>query len=200
MKILFLGQPDSALIDFLRGKGEEVYQTLEKITPADTQATKCDFLVSYGYQRLLKRDVLSLFPGKAINLHISYLPWNRGADPNLWSVLENTPSGVTIHHIDEGVDTGDIIAQRQVPTLPGDTLRTKYARLQLEMQELFYENWETIRLGNGSRHPQPGGGTVHREKDREAVWNLLTKGWDTEIAELAGKAGHAAAFPGKSDL
>lgn len=46
-----------------------------------------------------------------MNLHISYLPWNKGADPNFWSCIDGTPAGVTLHHIDAGVDTGDIIAQ-----------------------------------------------------------------------------------------
>ncbi|MCL0081308.1 hypothetical protein M1N64_03665 [Peptococcaceae bacterium] len=47
------------------------------------------------------------FQGRAINLHISFLPWNRGADPNFWSFIENAPVGVSIHYLDEGIDTGD---------------------------------------------------------------------------------------------
>ena len=50
---------------------------------------------------------------RAINLHISYLPWNRGADPNLWSAV-GMPKGVTIHYINDGFDTGDILFQKAI--------------------------------------------------------------------------------------
>ena len=49
-----------------------------------------------------------------INLHISYLPYNRGAHPNFWSFVENTPSGVSIHQVDSGIDTGKIVIQKQI--------------------------------------------------------------------------------------
>ncbi len=49
-----------------------------------------------------------------INLHISFLPWNRGAHPNFWSFYDDTPKGVTIHLIDEGIDTGAIIYQKEI--------------------------------------------------------------------------------------
>ena len=47
-------------------------------------------------------------------MHISLLPWNRGYHPNIWSFLEDTPKGVTIHYINEGIDTGDIIVQKEI--------------------------------------------------------------------------------------
>ena len=47
-----------------------------------------------------------------INLHISYLPYNRGSYPNYWSFKENTPNGVSIHHIDDGIDTGPVLVQK----------------------------------------------------------------------------------------
>ena len=42
------------------------------------------------------------------------MPYNRGSHPNFWSFVENTPAGVTIHEVDEGVDTGKIINQKQI--------------------------------------------------------------------------------------
>ena len=47
-----------------------------------------------------------------LNLHISYLPFNKGAHPNFWSFAENTPSGVTIHKINKKIDSGNIIYQK----------------------------------------------------------------------------------------
>jgi methionyl-tRNA formyltransferase len=122
-----------------------------------------------------------------INLHISLLPYNRGADPTLWSVLEDTPAGVTIHYIDEGVDTGDVIAQRPVELTGDDTLATAYAKLQHAMVELFREQWPAISAGTNERAPQPPGGTAHKVADRAAVEHLLTEGWDTPVHALRGR-------------
>lgn len=49
-----------------------------------------------------------------LNLHISYLPWNRGANPNFWSFVENTKKGVTIHEIDEKLDKGKILLRKEL--------------------------------------------------------------------------------------
>jgi len=123
-----------------------------------------------------------------INLHISLLPWNKGADPNLWSFLEDTPKGVTIHYVDRGVDTGDILAQQQVDYLPEDTLRTSYDRLSKAIEDLFKRVWPDIRAGGLKSLPQPGGGTYHRLNDRAVFNYLLEEGWNTSVEGLVGKA------------
>jgi len=102
-KILFLGPEDSPLITWLREEGEQVIQTADKLSAKDVAKQGYSFLVSYGYRHILRKDILDVFPGRAINLHISYLPWNRGADPNFWSFIEDTPKGVTIHYLPESV-------------------------------------------------------------------------------------------------
>src|SRR3990167_11096462 len=124
MKVLFLGNPNSPLVDYLIGVGEKVIVTWDKIDPQTISTQKPDFLVSYGYRHILRENVLGMLPDRAVNLHIAFLPWNRGADPNFWSFAEHTPKGVTIHYLDKGVDTGDIIAQRSVMPFPHDTFKT----------------------------------------------------------------------------
>ena len=111
-KILFLGynQSQTKLIDALVANNCIVDHTEEKI-----EATKgYDCVVSYGYRHILKQNVIDGFDCPIFNLHISYLPYNRGAHPNFWSFYDNTPSGVTIHLIDSGVDTGQIVKQKYV--------------------------------------------------------------------------------------
>jgi methionyl-tRNA formyltransferase len=181
--VVFLGRPDSPVLAHLRTGDEEVlaFGADEPFVPGDPR-----LVVSHGYRRILRRDVLDLLPGRVINLHISLLPYNRGADPTLWSVLEDTPAGVTIHYIDEGVDTGDVIAQREVELADDDTLATAYAKLQAAMTELFREHWPAIAAGTCDRIPQGPGGTTHRVADRAAVEHLLTHGWDTPIGPLRG--------------
>jgi len=185
-KILFLGPEESPLVEWLRQSGEEVVTTSAEITAGDARAGRFTWLVSYGYRHILGQEILDLFPDRAINLHISYLPWNRGADPNLWSFVENTPKGVTIHHLDRGVDTGDIIVQEEVALGgAGETLASSYAKLQAALQELFKRSWAGIKRGTCGRVPQSGAGSYHKVKDRQALAHLLSRGWDTPVAELA---------------
>lgn len=184
MTVLFLGSEASPVLAHLQRLDEGVVTTSEPITPGTIQRYGPDFLVSHGYRHILKGDVLELVSDRAINLHISYLPWNRGADPNLWSWIEDTPKGVTIHYIDTGVDTGDVIAQREVRFDAGETLASSYARLQHEMLTLFQEQWPRIRRANCARRPQHGPGTMHRTADKERVAHLLSDGWQTPVAKL----------------
>ena len=80
---------------------------------------------------------------QAINLHISYLPFNRGAHPNFWSFVDNSPKGVTIHEIDEGLDTGPIIHQKKlsfnIKKKESDTFFKTYKILNNEIQKLFFK-------------------------------------------------------------
>lgn len=151
MKILLLTSNDSPLEGVFQTWGDELVKRTDPLTSGTLAASHFDFLISHGYRHILRKPVLDQFPNHAINLHISLLPWNRGADPNFWSFLENTPKGVTIHHIDPGVDTGDIIAQREVRVRTNDTLSTSYARLQAEIVILFHEQWPAIRAGRSRR-------------------------------------------------
>jgi methionyl-tRNA formyltransferase len=174
--ILFLGTCLS-LIDWLRSQGEEVIVTtlpLNDIPPPEY------FIISYGYRHKIKKEVIDALPGRIINLHISYLPWNRGADPNLWSWVYDTPKGVTIHYIDEGIDTGDIILRKIVrfPEHPR-TLRTTYEKLHKEIQKLFKENWQNIKTGNCHRIKPRSHGSYHNSSDKDNFY--LPFGWDTPI-------------------
>lgn len=162
MRVKFLGPP-SPTLDFLR-ENEDVVET------------NYDLIVSHGYREVISPRVLATV--RAVNLHISYLPWNRGAHPNYWAAREGTPSGVTIHWMDEGIDTGPIIARLKVPFEPGDTLRTSYDRLQAKVTELFIFWWEGIKEGVPGR-PQDEG-TYHRASELPEV------DWDTPVSEIQG--------------
>lgn len=129
-----------------------------------------DIGLSVLFDYILRPEFLDLCPAGVVNLHPSYLPYNRGQYPNVWSIVERTPAGVTLHYIDVGVDTGDIIAQRQVPIEPIDTGETLYRKLERACVELFEETWPLIRSGRAFRIPQnKQGGTCHRTWDVERI-------------------------------
>ena len=166
---------------------------IERSEPIDVELLKkysIDIAVSYLFRHIIKKSSIDYLNGKIINLHISFLPWNRGADPNLWSFLENTPKGVSIHYVDEGLDTGDIIAQEGVRMdIDSETLASTYEILNSEILELFKIQWPLIMRGECSRKKQAPGGTYHCLKDKQAYMHLLSdKGWDTPIEYLLGKA------------
>jgi methionyl-tRNA formyltransferase len=127
---------------------------------------KPDIGISVSFGQLLRQDFLSIMPSGCVNLHTSLLPYNRGANPNVWSIVNRTPAGVTLHYIDSGIDTGDIIAQRAVEVTPADTGETLYRKLERASVELFKEAWPAVRAGTATRMPQVAGhGTSHRVRD-----------------------------------
>jgi len=129
-----------------------------------------DIALSMLFGYILRDEFIRLFPKGVINLHPSFLPYNRGQYPNVWSILEGTPAGTTIHFIDAGIDTGDIIAQKQVDIEPIDTGKTLYHKLERASVELFRETWPSIRSGNNPRWRQTGeSGTFHRTKDVQKI-------------------------------
>lgn len=187
MNILLLGPERKNIIDFLMNNGEKVTCLSEKINLSDVE--KYDFIISYGYRHIIKEDVIRKFKNRIINFHISYLPWNKGADPNLWSFLEDTPKGVSIHLIDNGLDTGEILLQKEVIFHKNeDTLSKTYNRLSAEIEKLFVSNWEKIKNDQIIPKKQKEQGSFHFLKDKEPFKKLLVNGWETKISDIIGKA------------
>ena len=184
MRILLLGPSRDGIMEYLLSFGDEVLHSEDKIQPVKLMDDNFDFIISYGYRYIIPKNVVNHYENRLINLHISYLPWNKGADPNFWSFLDNTPKGITIHYIDEGLDTGDIIAQEEIVFLENETLASSYQKLVLEIKKLLLEAWPIIRSGKNKRNKQLGTGSYHRLKDKEVYLDLLNDGWDTPVSYL----------------
>ena len=184
MKVLFLGNIGSPLIDVLKSFGEELVVCASKLDLSYVVEVDPEFIVSYGYPFIVAKDVIEAYEGRIINLHISFLPWNRGSDPELWSLVDNTPKGVSIHYMDVGIDTGDLIAQAEVVCKQDDLLKTYYVRLHDCIRELFKANWNEIKDGKSQRVPQEGVGTHHNSVDKELVVHLLQLGEKTSVSSI----------------
>ena len=139
------------------------------------------FLVSYGYRYIVPKKYLQLVSGIAVNLHIGYLPYNKGAHPNLWANLENTPSGVTIHKMSPGIDEGPILLQEKVLMHDELTFKESYEYLSKSIEFLFERNHEALLNNQLPLMKQVGKGTYHRLKDFDSVKGLMGSGWDTVI-------------------
>lgn len=189
MRVLILCSGESPLSPIVQASGHDVVEYAEPVDLGMLHSWEIGYVVSYGYRHIVKEPVIRGYTGRIVNLHISLLPWNRGAYPNLWSFLEDTPKGVTVHFMDCSLDTGDIIAQREVSFDAGDeTLATTYAKLSDEIVSLFGTWWPRLAAGEVEAVQQPVGGSCHRLKDKEPYMHLLTKGWDTPVSCLVGKA------------
>lgn len=89
-----------------------------------------DYIISAFFNQLLSPDVIGLAPGRCINIHPSLLPDYKGVDPAFFMLLNDEQEfGVTIHQVDEGIDTGDIIAQGRVAVEQGEDLYGLYRKL-----------------------------------------------------------------------
>jgi methionyl-tRNA formyltransferase len=125
-----------------------------------------DLVVSVGYDHLVPADVLSIPSDGCINLHPSFLPYNRGKSPNVWSIVEETPAGVTLHYMDEEFDMGEIIARREVESDFVDTGKDIHERLESVQFELFTDVWPDIKSGEVETEPQSSDrGDYHSVED-----------------------------------
>ena len=142
----------------------------EAATHRAIEALRPDIALSVFFGYIVRQRFLRIFPAGMVNLHPAFLPYGRGAYPNVWSIVEETPAGATLHYVDEGVDTGDIISQASVPVALHDTGETLYRKLEDACIELFKETWPSIRSGNAQRLPQNASeGSHHRARDVEEI-------------------------------
>ena len=124
----------------------QIIQVMDEIKP--------DILISATFPRLFPEEMFCHPPRGSINLHPSYLPYNRGVCPNIFPFFDHSPAGGTIHYIDSGIDTGDIIAQDKFDITSIDTGQTVHEKSQDILIDLFKENWDSIKAGTSARVPQ----------------------------------------------
>lgn len=185
--ILFVTNNDNTedLYQWLKQREPAVYKVENKLTKEMVEQLAPSFIVSFNYRHLISEEVLELMPGRVINLHTSLLPFNRGSAPNFFSFWDNTPKGVTIHLVDKGLDTGDILCQRELFfDEEQETFASTYDKLMEAIKELFQANWEKIKTGKLVPCRQTGAGTFHRKREIEAILERHPFTWDDKIADF----------------
>ncbi len=116
---------------------------------------KPDAIIVVGYGRIIPQWMLDLPPLGNINLHASLLPKYRGAAPIQWAIaLAETITGVTTMKIDAGLDTGDILLQKDVPITLNDTAETLAPRLAEVGADLMVETLRALQSGTLHARPQ----------------------------------------------
>lgn len=115
-------------------------ENVESKLVEELQASGAELIVLAGYMRLVKAPLLEAFPRRIINIHPSLLPSFPGLEAWRQALTAGVKiTGCTVHFVDSGMDTGEIIAQSEVSILPGDTPETLHARIQEAEHELYPE-------------------------------------------------------------
>ncbi len=175
------------IYDFLKKRGDKVWLTYDKVDADALREKGVEYAVSYGYPHILKGALISEYRNKIVNIHNAYLPACRGLYPNVWAYYNGIDTGVTLHFIDEGIDTGDIIARKKVPISDDMTLQSAYDKLCREAEKLFFENWEKIITGEVSPVPQDSFGEesfYHNRKECDELMKLFPRMWNTTVKEV----------------
>jgi len=146
-KVVFSPVKDLALryglnpLQPVKAKEEAFQQALRDLQP--------DVMVVVAYGQILPTSVLSIPKYGAVNVHASLLPKYRGAAPIAWAILKGEKvTGVTTMLLDEGMDTGDILLQKEVPVGDGETCETLHDRLASLGAQLLLETLEKIKAGS----------------------------------------------------
>lgn len=187
--ILFLGyrKNKTKIINFLRNKKFNVVELGNKQITKSILKKNFILIISFGYKRIIKESIIKKLNRPIINLHMSFLPFNKGAHPNFWSFVENTPKGITIHEISNGIDDGDIIFQKKFKLDPYlekfSTFKKTYNYLFDALEILFMENFEKIINHTYSTKKQGKFFTFHRKSDLPK--DLIN--WDTVINKYINK-------------
>ena len=128
-------------------------------------ALKPDVIVVFAYGQILPRDVLEIPRLACLNLHASLLPRWRGAAPIQAAIAAgDCETGITAMHMDEGLDTGDILLQRRVEILPNDTGGSLHDRLAQIAPEALLESLRLVAAGNAPRIPQDNARATYAPK------------------------------------
>ena len=184
--VLFLSNNENTnpLYEWLKEKEPYVCHVSEKLTIDMIKDLEPSFVVSFNYRHIIPAEITEYLKGRIVNLHISYLPFNRGSAPNFFSFYENSPKGVTIHVLDAGLDTGDILCQKEVVMDEENmSFADAYDLLISEITGLFKQNWEELKNGKIVPVKQCGTGSSHTVKDFKRIIGDRDFSWDMNIAD-----------------
>ncbi|MBM2816092.1 MAG: wbmQ [Ignavibacteria bacterium] len=145
-----------------------------------------DLLMCNSYSMIIRPEILAIINYNAINVHGALLPKNRGPNPNQWSIIKGeTKTGVTIHFIEDGLDCGDIISQKEVDIDFKDTWVSLSDKVKSTTHDLLKEKLFNILTGNFNRTKQNEEfATINKRLNSESPRIDFEKMDDMEIYNL----------------
>lgn len=144
--------------------------------------SQCDLYVSMSFNQIFKNEVINIPPSKIINCHAGKLPFYRGRNVLNWALINDEKEfGVTVHYVDEGIDTGDLILQRIYPISDEDDYSTLLNRSYLYCASILIDAIKLIQAGMVNRVRQESihsvGSYYPQRKlgDEKLSWNLSSR-------------------------
>ncbi|WP_414837759.1 formyltransferase family protein [Candidatus Nanosalina sp. VS9-1] len=179
MEAVFLG---------LNEAGEEVYEWLNHREDVDVLALlteeeqlslieelRPDIVISSGFEHKVPKEIIEVPEKGVVNLHPSFLPYNRGSHPYIWPIIDGTPAGVSVHYMNEEIDEGPIIDRMKIRKRPDDDSRSLRQRLMKAQADIFVENWERIKEGPETVDQSPEDGTTHFRRELDEASRIDTE-------------------------
>lgn len=124
-----------------------------------------DFIFSFQYDQIISQEVIDIPRNGAINLHFSPLPKYRGVYPIAWALINNEKKyGVTLHYMDPGIDTGDIISQKMFNIDTIKNARELYNKCESVGTKIFKKSLNTLLDGSIGGTPQDNSKGVYYSK------------------------------------
>ncbi len=121
----------------------------------DLRTTSPDLFLVWSYPMILAEELLDIPRLGAVNIHPGLLPEYRGVNGIRWALLNGEPhTGVTMHFMNAGIDTGDMISRAAFPIEPADDIRTLMQKSRLAGLHLLRNLWQHIAAGTAVRMPQ----------------------------------------------
>lgn len=173
MDIVFLGMNTAGeeVLDWLENRSDvEVLETITEEEELETiKRLEPEMAISSGFEHKVPREIIEVPEKGIVNLHPSYLPFNRGSHPFIWPIVEETVAGVSIHYMNEEIDEGPVIAKERVEIKPSDTSGVLRERLMQRQFELFRENWELIKEGVRGEKQDLSIGNMHYRSELDDI-------------------------------
>jgi len=176
---------DTRLRELAEKEGIEVLKEKDVNNPEFVESMKkrgCDLFVSMSFNQIFKKEMIEMPRLKTIKCHAGKLPFYRGRNVLNWALINGENEfGITIHYIDEGIDTGDILLQRTYRIEDNDTYATLLKKAHIECAALLYEAICMIKDGTVKRIKQsdidPTGSYCRRRKDGDEFidWNKSSR-------------------------
>jgi len=170
--IVISDKPDAAGLEKAKARGVEtliIERRGRKRTEHDAEMVSelkrrgVELVCLAGYMRLLSASFIDAFPGRIVNIHPSLLPLFKGLDAQRQALASGAKiSGCTVHFVDEHLDNGDIILQREVVVLDDDTVETLSARILEQEHGTYVEAVRRLVLKNRNIN-------THHEKTRNTT-------------------------------
>lgn len=159
---------EKSIVEALNIPRDNVFIGRDVITQSEHiewfQNQKFDVIICVYWPWLLKHEIYSVVE-KTINFHPALLPINRGWFPHVHSLIDGSKTGVTLHKIEDGADTGQIWAQKEVEIQSTDTAKELYLRLQKEILDLFKDKWDDLKNNMICSVPQDESMAVYHAKN-----------------------------------